>query len=120
MDGRSEILAALVILSGALSVWSERLAFVAAGVEPNKALAAAYLVSYAILFLATIGLATFTVQGWIKGRSSSLEEPSLTPQIWTVLVCLFGLVILVDIRPILWAEISVELPDSKVLPSDRN
>ncbi len=120
MDRRLNVLAALVILSGAMSVWSERFAFLAPGDEPNNTFAMAYLVSYAFLLLVTIGLAIFTVQRWIKTRSRSLDETFLVPKIWAVLACLFGLVILVELRPGLTAEVSVELPPSKVLPSDSN
>lgn len=117
---RGNILAAWVILSGAISVWSERLTFSAKEVEVSQALGIVYIVTYAILLLATIGLAISTIQSWIEGGPNNLEGPFVIPHIWAVLAFLFGLVILVEIRPELWAEVSVVLPDSNALPPTRH
>lgn len=114
------ILATLVILSGAISLWSGKLARAAVPVEPNEAIIAAFFVSYATLLLTTIGLALSTIQNWLDERSNSVERSVTAARVLAVLASLFGVLCLIIEFPIASVDVTVDLPDSKVLPPTRH
>lgn len=119
--GRSgKLLALLVILSGASTAWFQILAEEAAFTRPDGLLVAAFFVSYVSVFITTIGLALSILQGWLGGPADRGEATTSAPTPWAIVVCLFGVIVLVSGRPKTDVEVTVTLPPSTVLPSDSN
>lgn len=120
MDRRDLLLICLILLSGPLSWVGGVVNWVPGESEKDTVLLLAYVIPYIALILST---AMLIISLSVAARDRLLNKVSnvdFKAKLWTLPVCVLGLFFIASSQSIASVDIKVELPDSKVLPSDRN
>ena len=114
------LLICLILLSGPLSWVGGVVNWVPGESENDPVLLFAYMIPYIALILST-GMLVYLL--FVAARDRLLNKVSnddFKAKLWTLPVCVLGLFFIAISQSIGSVDITVELPDSKVLSTDRN
>ncbi|MCA3696679.1 hypothetical protein [Aquidulcibacter sp.] len=120
MSRRDLILIGLILLTGPLSWVVGVVNWIPGEAEKDPVLFFAYIIPYLTLIICTAMLILSLVAACRNWLLKKLNPSAFKTKLWTLPICILGLFFIVISQSIASVDVTVELPDSKVLPPTRH
>jgi hypothetical protein len=117
---RDLVLIGLILLSGPLSWVVGVVNWIPGEAEKDPVLFLAYIIPYLTLIICTAMLIRSLVAACRNWLLKKRDPSAFKTKLWTLPICILGLFFIVISQRIASVDVTVELPDSKVLPPTRH